>query len=74
MKFPLLVATLACCSLTPGFGAPILAHVDVYRSGTDGYHTFRIPVVETAADGTLVAFAAACLVRALDVLSGTLSL
>jgi sialidase-1 len=59
MKFPLLVAALACCSLTPGFGAPILTHVDVYRSGTDGYHTFRIPVVETAADGTLIAFAEA---------------
>lgn len=36
-----------------------LKHVDVFRSGTQGYHTFRIPAIETAADGTLVAFAEA---------------
>lgn len=33
------------------------AHVDVFASGTEGYHTFRIPAIVTAADGTLVAFA-----------------
>jgi sialidase-1 len=34
-------------------------HVDVFTSGTEGYHTFRIPAIETAADGTLVALAEA---------------
>ncbi len=29
-----------------------LEHVDVFNSGADGYHTFRIPEIETAADGT----------------------
>lgn len=32
-------------------------HVDVFRSGAEGYHTFRIPAIVTAADGTLLAFA-----------------
>jgi sialidase-1 len=31
--------------------------VDVFVSGRDGYHTFRIPAVVRAADGTLIAFA-----------------
>jgi len=39
--------------------SPDLKHVDVYQSGTEGYHTFRIPAIETAADGTLLAFAEA---------------
>ena len=38
---------------------PLLTHVDVFTSGTDGYHTFRIPAIETAADGSLLAFAEA---------------
>ena len=38
---------------------PLLTHVDVFKSGTDGYHTFRIPAIETAADGSLLAFAEA---------------
>ncbi len=32
-------------------------HVDVFVSGTEGYHTFRIPALVTAPDGTLIAFA-----------------
>jgi len=32
-------------------------HVDVFRSGEDGYHTYRIPTIEAAADGTLIALA-----------------
>ncbi len=34
-----------------------LTHVDVFASGTEGYHTFRIPSVARTADGTLHAFA-----------------
>jgi sialidase-1 len=31
--------------------------VDVFVGGTDGYHTYRIPVLWAASDGTLLAFA-----------------
>jgi sialidase-1 len=34
-----------------------LTHVDVFVSGAEGYHTFRIPSVARTADGTLHAFA-----------------
>jgi Neuraminidase (sialidase) len=34
-----------------------LTHVDVFVSGTEGYHTFRIPSVARTADGTLHALA-----------------
>ncbi|MCH2375591.1 MAG: glycoside hydrolase [Planctomycetes bacterium] len=33
-----------------------LSHVDVFSSGEDGYNTYRIPVIETAPDGTLLVF------------------
>lgn len=36
-----------------------LTHVDVYESGTEDYHTFRIPAIETAPDGSLIALAEA---------------
>ena len=36
---------------------PILTQTDVFVSGTDGYHTYRIPALETAPDGSLIAFA-----------------
>jgi len=39
--------------------APLLVHTDVFVSGKDGYHTYRIPAVETAPDGSLIAFAEA---------------
>jgi sialidase-1 len=32
-------------------------NTDVFQSGTEGYHTFRIPAVVAAKDGTLLAFA-----------------
>src|SRR5512139_1855586 len=38
---------------------PLLAHTDVFTSGKDGYHTYRIPAIESAPDGSLLAFAEA---------------
>lgn len=54
------------CLMLVAWGAvlPALAqssptHVDVYVSGTEGYFAFRIPAIETAPDGSLLAFAEA---------------
>ncbi len=38
---------------------PMLVHTDVFISGQGGYHTYRIPAIESAADGSLLAFAEA---------------
>jgi sialidase-1 len=38
---------------------PALTHVDVFASGQDGYGMYRIPAIETAPDGSLLAFAEA---------------
>jgi len=35
---------------------PAFRQVNVFTSGTDGYHTFRIPALVTAKDGTVLAF------------------
>lgn len=43
-----------------------LIHVDVFVSGTEGYHTFRIPSVARTADGTLHAFAEGRLTNSSD--------
>jgi sialidase-1 len=40
-------------------GESKLKHVDVYTSGQAGYTGYRIPAIETAADGSLLAFAEA---------------
>ncbi len=50
---------LAFLTVTTAFAAPTLTQVDVFTSGQDGYHTYRIPAIETAADGSLIAFAEA---------------
>jgi sialidase-1 len=39
-----------------GLGESEIHHADVFISGTDGYHGYRIPAIETAPDGALVAF------------------
>lgn len=50
-----LLLTLAVCACASA--EPMLTHVDVFTSGTEGYHSFRIPAILTAADGSLLAFA-----------------
>jgi sialidase-1 len=50
--------SLLLCSALPCFPAdPALTHTDVFRAGTEGYSSFRIPAIVTAPDGSLVAFA-----------------
>ncbi len=44
------LATAVAASAAP-------TETDVYVSGTDGYHTYRIPAIVTSRDGTLLAFA-----------------
>jgi sialidase-1 len=45
---------------------PLLTQTDVFNSGQDGYHTYRIPAVEAAPDGSLIAFAEARKYNAAD--------
>src|ERR1035438_3794847 len=45
---------------------PLLTQTDVFIAGEDGYHTYRIPAVETAPDGALVAFCEARKYNAAD--------
>jgi sialidase-1 len=35
----------------------MVTHVDVFTAGSEGYHTYRIPAIETGADGSLIALA-----------------
>jgi len=47
-----------CKGTTITFGAPgTVEHHTVFKCGEDGYHTYRIPSIIQAKDGTLVAFA-----------------
>ncbi len=61
MLRPLLLATAALALLAPRpalhAAASTVDHVDVFTAGTDGYHTYRIPAVIRAKDGSLLAFA-----------------
>ncbi len=57
---------LAGALAAPAGAEPMLLHTDVFVSGRDGYHTYRIPAIETAPDGSLVAFAEARKYNAAD--------
>ena len=59
MKTALPVVILLLAMSLPAWAAAPLAHINVYQSGKDGYHTYRIPALEVAPDGTLLAFAEA---------------
>ncbi len=59
---PLRIHHLVTCLALLGAGAaaaPSLTQTDVFVSGQDGYHTFRIPAIEASPDGSLIAFAEA---------------
>jgi sialidase-1 len=57
----LLVVGLILLAILPLVAAaePALTHTDVFTSGQDGYAMYRIPAIETAPDGSLLAFAEA---------------
>jgi sialidase-1 len=60
MKHFSLLALLFLCALPSVSPAETsLLHVDVFSAGEDGYHTYRIPAIETATNGTLLVFAEA---------------
>lgn len=48
-----------CITAAAASGEQPLQHVDVFVSGRDGYAGYRIPAVDTAPDGSLLAFAEA---------------
>jgi len=52
---PILVLAACCCR----GGDALLTHTDVFRSGGDGYKSYRIPAIVEAPDGALLAFAEA---------------
>ncbi|MGH9630615.1 MAG: sialidase family protein [Bryobacteraceae bacterium] len=58
--FPLMPRRAACAliasSLLPAAAPPPKDSVDVFTSGQDGYHTYRIPAIVQTRKGTLLAF------------------
>ena len=59
MKSSIILASFALLSAASAFAAPSLTQTDVFVSGQNGYHTYRIPALETAPDGSLIVFAEA---------------
>ena len=57
MKLPSIAITLLVWAISVlALDDLSLTHVDVFQSGQEGYHTYRIPIIETAPDGTLLVF------------------
>ena len=57
---PLVAGLLLAATLPPSAAGPLpIRHTDVFAAGADGYHSYRIPAIETAPDGSLLAFAEA---------------
>jgi sialidase-1 len=52
-------ATNSGTSASQGTNTALFETTDVFVSGTDGYFAYRIPAIETAPDGSLLAFAEA---------------
>jgi len=55
----LALATWLAGASAAGGAESLLTNTDVFVSGQDGYQMYRIPAVEAAADGSLIAFAEA---------------
>lgn len=52
-------AVIGVLGAAPVQGEALLQQTDVFVSGSDGYFGYRIPAIETAPDGTLLALAEA---------------
>jgi sialidase-1 len=57
LRTNLITAGLATLLVSAASAEPALRHTDVFVSGKDGYSAYRIPAIETAPDGSLIAFA-----------------
>lgn len=53
----LLVAGVLSLLSRSSYAAPEFSSIDVFTNGIDGYLKYRIPAIETAPDGSLLAFA-----------------
>ena len=51
------IAALSCCLLVSYTSQAAPQFIDVFVSGEGGYHTYRIPAVDTTTRGTVLAFA-----------------
>ncbi len=58
-RISILCGALISTVVAVALGQPPLTHVNVFVSGQDGYAGYRIPAIETAADGAILAFAEA---------------
>ena len=56
LSFHTALLFLSCLVALPGFAADPI-HSDVFISGEEGYHTYRIPAITTTYGGTVLAFA-----------------
>ena len=58
-RFSVIAMLLLAAAPAAAVEKPTPEQADVYVSGKDGYYGYRIPVIETAPDGSLLAFAEA---------------